>query len=237
MSQPVPPGLRAHYDAMWDRAWPHVAEGDVECDTHLAGGLDPRRGMTLIARPDPALADRFASVQDRLGRACPHQYRQPGTDLHVTVLSLFTVTEDHAPHLARRSDYAAAVREAVDGLSAFDIDFDGITISRGAVLAQGFPRDGTLELLRTRLRDALRARGLDGMLDQRYRLVTAHSTLLRFMAPPADPAGFAAALQALRAAPLGTMHVESLQLVVNDWYMSSAAVETIATLALRGRAP
>jgi len=237
MSDSSLPDLRAHYDAMWDRAWPHVAEGSVDCDTHLAGGLDPRRGMTLIARPDPALADRFSSVQDRLAGACPHQYRQPGTDLHVTILSLFTVTADHAPHLARRSDYAAAVLEAVDGLPAFDIDFDGITISRGAVLAQGFPRDGTLERLRTRLREALSARGLDGMLDQRYRLVTAHSTLLRFMAPPADPAGFAAALQALRATPLGTMHVASLQLVVNDWYMSSAAVETVDTLALRGHAP
>jgi 2'-5' RNA ligase len=232
MSHPIQPDLRAHYDAMWDRAWPHVAAGDVDCDTHLAGGLDPRRGMTLIARPNPALADRFASVQDRLAGACPQQYRQPRADLHVTVLSLFTVSEDYLPHLARRADYAAAVFDAVDGLSAFEIDFDGITISRGAVLARGFPRDGTLELLRTRLRDALRARGLDGMLDQRYRLVTAHSTLLRFMAPPADPARFAAALAELRDMPLGTLQVESLQLVVNDWYMSSAAVESIESVIL-----
>jgi 2'-5' RNA ligase len=232
MSHPSPPDLRGHYDAMWDRAWPHVAKGDVDCDSHLAGGLDPRRGMTLIARPDAALASRFAGVQDRLASADPHQYRQPGADLHVTILSLFTVTADYAPHLARRAGYAAAVRAAVDGLPAFDIDFDGITISRGAVLAQGFPRDGTLEQLRTRLRDALRERGLDGMLDQRYRLVTAHSTLLRFIAPPADPARFAATLQDLREMPLGTMRVEAPQLVVNDWYMSSAAVESIEAFAL-----
>ena len=237
MNHPTPPDLRAHYDAMWDRAWPYVADGDVDCDTHLAGGLDPRRGLNLVARPDPALADRFASVQDRLAAADAHQYRQPRADLHVTVLSLFTVTEDYLPHLARRADYAAAVHAAAAGLPPFDIGFHGITISRGAVLARGFPRDGTLELLRARLRDALRARGLGGMLDQRYRLVTAHSTLLRFMAPPADPARFAAALTELRAMPLGTMHVDTLQLVVNDWYMSSAAVETIDALALRGRAP
>jgi 2'-5' RNA ligase len=237
MSHPTPPDLRAHYDAMWDRALPHVAGGDVDCDTHLAGGLDPRRGMTLIARPGPALADGFARAQERLAGLDARQYRQPRADLHVTVLSLFTVTEDYLPHLARRADYAAAVLEAVDGLPPFDIGFDGITISRGAVLAQGFPRDGTLELLRARLRDALRVRGLDGMLDQRYRLVTAHSTLLRFTAPPADPARFAAALAELRGLPLGTMHVDTLQLVVNDWYMSSAAVEPIETLALRGRAP
>lgn len=170
---PPPTDLRHHYDAMWDRAWPAVSRGDVECDPHLAGGLDPRRGMTLIARPDAALAARCARVQDRLIQADPRLYRQPRADLHMTVLSLFTVSADYAPHLARRAEYAAAVRAALEGLPAFDIAFDGITISRGAVLATGFPRDATLETLRTRLREALRARGLDGMLDQRYRLVTA----------------------------------------------------------------
>jgi len=224
--------LRRHYDAMWDRAWPAVSRGDVECDPHLAGGLDPRRGITLIARPDAALAARFADVQYQLAEADRRQYRQPCADLHMTVLSLFTVSEGYAPHLARRAEYAAAVRAAVDGLPAFDIDFAGITISRGAVLATGFPRDATLETLRARLRDALRARGLDGMLDQRYRLVTAHSTLLRFVVAPADPAQLAAVLTQVRSEPLGTLRVESLQLVVNDWFMSSAAVDIIETYTL-----
>jgi 2'-5' RNA ligase len=226
------PDLHAHYDAMWDRAWPAVANGDVDCDTHLAGGLDPRRGLTLIARPGAALAARFEALQDRLIDADPCQYRQPRADLHVTILSLFTVTADYAPHLARRADYAAAVRTALAGLPVFDIDVDGITISRGAVLARGFPRDGTLELLRARLRDTLRARGLDGMLDQRYRLVTAHATLLRFVAPLAEPDRFTVALAGVRDMPLGTMRVESLQLVVNDWYMSNAAVEPVETFTL-----
>jgi 2'-5' RNA ligase len=231
-STPLTADLRRHYDAMWDRAWPAVTEGHVECDPHLAGGHDPRRGMTLVARPDAALAARFARVQDRLADADPRQYRQPRADLHMTVLSLFTVSADYAPHLARRAAYAAAVRAALDGLPAFDVDFDGITISRGAVLATGFPRDATLETLRARLREALRARGLDGMLDQRYRLVTAHATLLRFVAPPADPARLAAALAELRGEPLGTLRVDSLQLVVNDWFMSSAAVKSIESYAL-----
>ena len=229
---PAPTDLRRHYHAMWDRAWPAVSSGDVDCDPHLAGGLDPRRGMSLIIRPDAALAGRFTDVQQKLTDAAPRQYRQPRADLHMTVLSLFTVTADYAPHLARRAEYAAAVRAAACDLPAFDIEFDGITISRGAVLAMGYPRDATLETLRARLREALRARGLDGMLDQRYRLVTAHSTLLRFVAPPADPARLAAALAEMRDTPLGTLRVESLQLVVNDWFMSSAAVDPIETYIL-----
>jgi 2'-5' RNA ligase len=224
--------LQSHYDAMWDRAWPAVSRGDVDCDLHLAGGLDPRRGISLIARPAPALAARLADLQDRLADADPRQYRQPLSDLHMTVLSPFTVTEHCAPYLARRADYATAVRAAVADVPAFDVDLTGITTSRGAVLVRGFPRDDTLERLRTRLRDVLRVCGLGAGLDQRYRLVTAHMTVLRFVAPPADPARLAAALAALRDAPLGTMTVDTLELVVNDWYMSSAAVEPIERFTL-----
>jgi 2'-5' RNA ligase len=99
----------------------------------------------------------------------------------------------------------------------------------------GFERAAHAERC-ARLRDALRARGLDGTLDQRYRLVTAHSTLLRFVAPPVEPARLAAALAAVRNVPLGPMPVDSVQLVINDWYMSSAAVEPVATFALGGGA-
>jgi 2'-5' RNA ligase len=224
--------LQSHYDAMWDGAWPAVSRGDVECDLHLTGGLDPRRGISLVARPDAALAARLADLQDRLADADPRQYRQPLSDLHMTVLSLFSVTEHCASHLARRADYATAVRAAVKGIPSFDVDLAGITTSHGAVLVRGFPRDDTLERLRTRLRDVLRVCGLGAGLDQRYRLVTAHMTVLRFVVPPADPARLAAALVALRDAPLGTMTVDTLELVVNDWYMSSAAVEPIERFAL-----
>ena len=233
--RPDQPDLAAHYDAMWAHAWRAVATGAVDLETHLTGGRDPGRGLTVIARPAPALAARCDAVLDRLADADPAQYRQARADLHLTVLSLFSVTEDFAPHLARRDAYAAGVRAAVAGLPAFDIDFAGITLSRGAVVACGIPRDDTLAVLRARLRDALRARGLGATLDQRYRLVTAHMTLLRFAAPPRDPARLAAALAALRDAPLGTMRVEALELVVNDWYMSQAAVEVVDTLALPGR--
>ena len=234
--QPDRPDLRAHYDAMWTGAWPHVAAGVVDLETHLTGGRDPGRGLTVIARPGPALAARCAAVQDRIVAAGgPAQIPQAQADLHLTVLSLFSVTEEFAPHLAYLDAYAAGTRAAVAGLPAFDVDFTGITISRGAVVACGFPRDDTLAVLRSRLRDALRARGLGASLDERYRLVTAHMTLLRFAAPPRDPARLAAALAELRDAPLGTMRVDAVELVVNDWYMSSEALEVVERLALTGR--
>lgn len=225
--------LEAHYEAMWTGAIGALAAGDIDCDSRLSLGPDPRRGLTLIARPGPALAARFDALLDRLCAVEPRQYRHPVADMHVTVLSLFTVTDDPGPSLAHLEDYRAAVHAALAG-EGFTIDFDGITLSRGAVLARGFPRGPGLETLRERLRGELRARGLAASLDQRYRLVTAHATLLRFAAPLAQPARLAALLEALRDEPLGEMWVDRLELVINDWYMSSGSLRLVEALSLGG---
>ncbi|HEX8478591.1 MAG TPA: 2'-5' RNA ligase family protein [Telluria sp.] len=225
--------LQTHYDAMWDRAFGAVARGDIDCDTGLAAGRDLRRGLTLIARPGPALRARFDSLLDRLALSEPRQYRYPAADMHVTILPLFTAVENPVAELARLDEYVNAVHSALDGIEAFDIKFTGITMSRGAVLAQGFPCGPALETLRDRLRIQLRDAGLDGSLDQRYRLITAHSTLFRFVTPLHDPQHFAAQLASLRHEPLGCMHVDEVELVVNDWYMSSNALDRLAGIPLQ----
>lgn len=226
------PALQAHYDAMWARAFDAVAGGAVDIDPQLTAGPDPRRGLTLIARPGPALAARFDGLLDRLIGAEPDQYRCAAADMHVTMLSLVTVADDPSDELARLDDYRAAVDAAIAGIGPFAIDFRGITLSRAAVVAQGFPRDAHLDTLRERLRTALHACGRDASLDGRYRLVTAHSTLLRFAAPLRDPARFATLLASLRDAPLGAMDVAEVELVVNDWYMSSGSLRRVARLPL-----
>lgn len=226
--------LHAHYDAMWERAHGAIAAGDIDRDEWVLAGLDPRRGLTLIARPGPALAARFDALLDRLAAAEPGQYRHPPADMHVTILSLFTVTMDAAAQLAQLDAYRDAVRTALEGIPAFDIDFDGITLSRGAVMACGYPRGAALETLRERLRSQLRARGLDESLDGRYRLVSAHATLFRFATPLQQPAPFAALLAELRHQPLGSMQVDQLELVVNDWTMSSSSLQQVDLLRLPG---
>jgi 2'-5' RNA ligase len=221
--------LQSYYDAIRERDAAAIRSGDVDLDHRLAQGPDPRRGLTLIARPGAALAARFSQVLDALDAIAPGQYRHPVADMHMTILSLFTVCEDYHAQLQRLDGYRAAAHDALDGMPAFEIDFRGVAASRGAVLAQGYPRDGTLDALRERLRGALRTRGLDASLDQRYRLVTAHATLMRFVRPLAQPAQFADALDALRETPFGTMRVEQVTLVQNDWTMSSASLEIIDT--------
>jgi 2'-5' RNA ligase len=231
---PSDDSLQARYDDMWSTAWPAVSSGDIAVDERLSQGPDRRRGLTLIARPQPPLAQAFAAMLADLLACEPAQYVHPVADMHVTILSLFTATEHYAPQLERLADYRAVVADAVRDAGPFAIDFTGITMSRGAVVAQGTPQGPALEALRDRLRDGLRAHGLDGTLDQRYKLVTAHSTLLRFAAPLRDPARFVQALQAYREQPFGTMQVAAVELVFNDWYMSAGTLELIDRHVLPG---
>jgi 2'-5' RNA ligase len=161
-----------------------VRRGEVEPDPWVSRkDEDRRRGLTLLARPGEDLARRLEDFGEELRAKEPEQYFQPASDLHLTVLSLFGATADHAPYLARLDAYREAADEALRGVPPFNLEIEGVTLSRGAVLAQGFPRDGTLERVRERLRAALAVRGLAGGLDQRYRLTTAHLTLVRFATP------------------------------------------------------
>lgn len=223
-----PGDLAAHYDTLWDDAFPRVQSGDAALDPWLASPADDaRRGLTLLARPSAAVSGALRDFLERLRGIEPEQYHQPASDLHHTVLSLFTATADHAPFMAHLPAYLEAIAEVAATTPPFAIGVRGVTLTPAAVLAQGFPCDGTLASIRDRLRQALAARGLGGALDGRYRLVTAHMTLVRFAAPLRDPARFVAALSAARATDFGATTVDRLELVFGDWYHTAVRERTI----------
>jgi len=187
----------------------------------------------LLARPAATVIAPISALLVQLRSLEPDQRYQPASDLHHTVLSLFTATADHAPYMARLADYREAVSEVAAATPPFTVDVRGVTLTPGAVLAQGFPRDDTLGTLRDNLRAALRARGLGDGLDQRYRLVTAHMTLVRFAAPLREPERFVAALATARLESFGSTTVERLELVFGDWFHTAAHERLIAGFQLR----
>ena len=225
--------LAARYDALWSAAAPEVRRGRVRLDPlPLRKEHDLRRGVTLLARLAPGVAAALAGFCDELRVLEPAQYFHPSADLHLTVLALFTATADYEPFLAHLDGYQSAAAEALDGACAFAVEARGVTLTRDAVLAQGFPRGDTLQWIRERLRAALAARGLGGAVDQRYRLETAHTTLVRFVAPLRDPARFVDALAAARVRAFGTSRISQVELVLADWYQSSELSRPVSTFGL-----
>jgi 2'-5' RNA ligase len=226
--------LYPHYEALWRQSLPEVQQGQVTCDQLLAREQpDQRRGLTVIARLSPDVVAEIGEMLHALAAIEPRQYYYPRADIHLTVLSLFTATEHYQPHLDRLDDYRDAVASVLQSTPSFVVDLAGITLAPSAVLLQGFPTNTTLNDTRDHLRAALLARGLGASLDQRYRLVTAHATLIRFAAPLIAPDQFARLLAEYRHILFGRSVIASLDLVFNDWYMSSDTLTHIATFQLQ----
>jgi len=220
--------LRERYAGLWQGAINEVREGRVTIDPLLASREpDRRRCITLLARPSAAIQHSVQEFLKELRAIDPEQYYYDPTELHVTVLSLFTATLEYARYLARYAEYLAAVRAARARVPAFEIEFTGVTLTREAVMIQGFPEPSALNDLRESLRNELRARHLTEGLDGRYVLQTAHMTVVRFRAPLRESARFTGMLLRYRNHLFGRTTVEELNLMRNDWYMSRASVEIL----------
>ena len=233
---PTNPGAKLQnlYDAMWRAARGRIESGRIECDEILAKGvLDRRRGLTLIARPPLAGRQKVKRFLRELKGIEPEQYYYPASDLHMTVLCVQHATVRHAQYSKKLEDFLAATDAALRGAAPMRIKFRGVTASAGAVVAQGFVADGTLDELREELRRQLRSRKLTQGLDVRYRLETAHMTLVRFRAPLRDGRRFAAALRHARERFFGVMEIKNLALVKNDWYMTRRQLEVLKRYRLR----
>ena len=225
--------LRERYASLWNASIGEAREGRVTIDPLLAcREPDQRRCLTVLARPSAAIQHSVAGFLNDLRAIDSEQYYYDPADLHVTVLSLFTATLEHARYLSRYAEYLTAVKAALSKPAAFSIDFSGVTLTREAVMIQGFPATTTLNDLRESLRNELRGRHLTDGLDSRYILQTAHMTVVRFRAPLHEQARFAGVLERYRDRAFGQTQVQELNLVRNDWYMSRASVEVLERFQL-----
>jgi 2'-5' RNA ligase len=213
--------VAAIYKMLWESSFTSVSQGDIDIDPYIANpGSDQRRGMTLVFRPSPGMKTIILNFLDELRILEPGQYYYLDSNLHFTVLSLFTAIPNFQPQYDRLDEYEAAVKDAVKDSPAFSMQIAGLTISKSAVMLCGFPDSGILNGIRQTLRQNLVNRGLAQGLDKRYILVAAHTTILRFSVPLRNPAIFSQFLAANRERIFGSFQVTELQLVKNDWYMS-----------------
>lgn len=225
--------ITAVYKMLWDVNYPSISQGNIDIDPYITNpGSDQRRGLTLIFRPSPGMKTTILAFLDELRAMEPDQYFYQESNLHFTVLSLFTAIAAYQPQYGRLGEYQEAVIDAVQDSPAFSMQISGLTVSRGAVMLCGFPDSNALNNLRQKLRHNLTNRGLSQGLDKRYTLEAAHTTVLRFSAPLHNPSAFSQYLFDNRERSFGTFQVAELQLVKNDWYMSQQHTPIIAKFAL-----
>lgn len=117
-------------------------------------------------------------------------------------------------------------------MGPLQILFKGITASPSCIMLQGFPMDNKLSLLRQRLRDNFKNSTLEHLIDKRYTLETAHSTVIRFKNPITNNNLFLDCLNKYRNYDFGISKIDSIEFVYNDWYMTNSIVSQIERFIL-----
>ena len=222
------------YDRLWRQTTAALKTGGLQVDPKLQKATrDPRRGATLVARPDAEVRNRVESLLREAAAICPGQHVYQPAELHLTVLAVIPGSESWHKKIQRLPACRKVLDEVSKNRRAFSVKFRGVTVSPEAVLIQGFPQDDVLARLRDDLRSALRTAGMGGNLDLRYKITAAHLTVIRFSNPEAEWKRLRDFLRAHRQTDFGETRFRSLQLIWSDWCASAGVVRTLRKYVLK----
>ena len=221
------------YQKLWDEAVAAFANGTAQLDAHLTNKeQDLRRGISIAIRPSPEVRDAVQRFTHQLTKICPGQYYYQPDELHVTLISLVSGSISWRKEMHHLLAYRAIVRDVLRRQSVFKISFQGVTASPAAVMIQGFPENDALNQIREAIRDAFSSNGFGGALDRRYKISTAHMTVLRFQYPLSNWQKLVTLLTENREKKFGETEIRRAELVWGDWYASAKTLRRLEAYQL-----
>jgi len=224
--------LNMTYQDMYNQAVVEIQEGRVQIDHRIDDSRDNRFGVTLLVRPSLEVRQRISGFLSRIKVIEPEQYYYPPSDMHITVLSIVSCFEGFDLDQVDVDAVKEILRTCLRDVSSFNIFFRGITASPSCILIQGFPEQEELEKIRYRLRSAFSQSKLELSIDRRYKLTTAHATVIRLKKPLRDNEAFLKMIEYYRDIDFGQTRVEQMELVFNDWYQRKDRCQSLELYTL-----
>ncbi|MDF0533123.1 hypothetical protein PY479_02380 [Shewanella sp. A32] len=228
--------MQAIYQSMWQQATAAIGSGNYQTDALINNPADDRRGITALSylQSSVPLLQQINQFLQGISELEPRQYRQPVADMHLTMLSIISCIAGLQLRDLNVAAYCEVFQQALAEVERFEVVFRGITASPSCILLQGFVADtDQLSQLRQRLRQAYRDSGLPCSIDSRYKIATAHATLVRFNAPLQQPQRLLDYLTQYRDYAFGCHAVTQLSLVFNNWYQQQQQTTLLDTALLR----
>jgi 2'-5' RNA ligase len=173
------------------------------------------RHVTAVSRVPARQADAVARALEPLRATGPEHYFYPPETLHLTIRNLDGLD-------AAALDTAAAV---LSSAPAFELDLRGLNVSSQTVFVQALPRDDTLRSLRRRLDEVVHTSPRP-----RLSLNFAHVNVLRLRGRVGR--SLLTAVVRRRSLALGTLRIDSVEIVETDRLLSTAGTRTIRRIAL-----
>lgn len=225
--------LKKSYDDLYAAARPFIQRGEINPDPYIDDPSDRRKGLSLIFRPDQSLLESISRLLVPAQELEPALYCQPLADLHVTVMSIISCRDGFTYKDLDLQHYLDRIQPAIAEVNPFYVDFQGLSLSREAVMICGFPENGTLKQIRNRLRETFGATNdLFHTLDVRYKTILSHLTAIRYRDSLRDAEQFFTLIERYRDFNFGRMRVGTIELVETDWYARSESIVMLRKFVL-----
>jgi 2'-5' RNA ligase len=219
--------LQETYDRIWNSSKENLLDNNADIDMNLSNIADDKRlGLTVLI----PIGDIFLQVKGQLKEIEPEQYFYPATDTHITVIDFIGASEDFVFDEKQVEIYKRVLDSVLKDFSKFNIDFKGLTASKGAVMVQGF-FDDALQKLRERLREEVNKQGIE--LKERYKVVTAHSTIMRFKKKLQNPKALVNKIEEMKDVNIGIFKIKKILFVLHDWYNLKEKTKILAEYELQ----
>lgn len=225
--------LTEHYNQLYKTSSEIISAGKYSIDSELKNESDSRFGITLLIRPNDEIKANIETFINELKKAEPEQYFYPDSDIHITVMSIISCSENFSLNQISPNEYIEIICRSLVEVDKIRIHYKGITASPSAIMIQGFPSDETLNNLRNRLRKNFKKSGLQQSIDSRYEISTAHSTVMRFQEKLQNPKKLIEIAEKFRDYDFGKFEVKNLELVYNDWYQRKSTTRVLGDFGLR----
>lgn len=220
--------LQKLYQDLYNQSSQKILNENYSIDLNIDNPADKRFGLTLATKPQTDTKKKIQDFLNELKIIEPDQYYYSNTDLHVTVLSIISCYEGFNLAAIMISDYSKIIAKSLESVSEFEIEFKGITASESAVMIQGYPKTETLNEIRKNLRSDFGKSSLQKSIDQRYPLIAAHITVMRFRKKLNNASQFINCIEKYRNCDFGTSKINKIDLTYNDWYQREKIVRKLA---------
>jgi len=225
-------GLKNHYASLHESALSIIRKEGFSLDAELNNPTDLRRGLTLLLRPNFEIVEAFNQFISKGRAVLPGQYFYPPSDLHLTIMPIISCYEGFSLEKLDLSVYDQLIKNSLKDIRKMEIEFEGVFSSPSCLMVKGFPLNEYLKNFRQNLRESFASSNVEQSLDKRYKLVAAHSTLVRFVKPIEDIEKVFALIDAYKNFNFGTQYFDQVSFVYNDWYQRKSIVKTLNTYTL-----
>jgi 2'-5' RNA ligase len=225
--------ITSDYERMWADSSARLRIGDIQPDP-VPGDGSRRWGVSAVIRPLGRVQSRLAEAADELkALAGDRQVVYGPTNLHTTVRSIEFHRIDVGEHDEKVSEYRQALQKILRDFGPIPITYRGLTSDGTSIMAQGWPADDTLQLVREAFHAELGRRALLGGPERSSVRQTSHASLIVFTHPLCHAEKLADHVRDNRTTDYGRCDITDVELVRYRRSESDVRLDVFASVPAR----